>query len=78
MLPTESLLARIIQRPVPLGLTLLTLGLSACNSGTTPTAPAQTPAAARTFVYDGQDHSWQGNGCWRRPTTLSLIRATTP
>ncbi|WP_040381849.1 NPCBM/NEW2 domain-containing protein, partial [Deinococcus aquatilis] len=73
MLPTESLLARIIQRPVPLGLTLLTLGLSACNSGTTPTAPAQTPAAARTFVYDGQDHSWQGNGtAGAGLTTLSL------
>ncbi|UQN09664.1 NPCBM/NEW2 domain-containing protein [Deinococcus sp. QL22] len=69
MLLTDFLLARIIQRPLPLGLTLLTLGLSACNSdsGNTPTAPAQ--ATAPTFVYDGQDHSWTGTAA----TGLTLL-----
>ncbi|MFB9993177.1 NPCBM/NEW2 domain-containing protein [Deinococcus oregonensis] len=74
MLPTESLLARIIQRPVPLGLTLLTLGLSACNSGTTPAVPQQASSSpAKTFVYDGQDHSWTGTAAPATGlTTLSL------
>ncbi|THF71525.1 glycosyl hydrolase [Deinococcus sp. Arct2-2] len=81
MLPTESLLARIISRPLPLGLTLLTLGLSACNSGNAPTDPAQATAQAtgpvtassKTFVYDGQDHSWTGAATPASGlTTLSL------
>ncbi|THF71499.1 glycosyl hydrolase [Deinococcus sp. Arct2-2] len=63
-LPAALTLPRVLRSSLPVGLMLLTLGLSACNSGTTtatapaPTPVAQVPAAPADFVYDGQDHSW--------------------
>lgn len=63
---------RALRTALPVGLLLLTLGLSACNSGTTtataPAAPvAQAPTAPVDFVYDGQDYSWTSG-----PTTSPL------
>ena len=64
---------------LPLGLMLVTLGLTACNSGNTPSSQAaSTNAAAETatFDYDGQDHSWTatatGTGAQGAVATLTL------
>ncbi|UQN09691.1 NPCBM/NEW2 domain-containing protein [Deinococcus sp. QL22] len=64
---------RALRSALPVGLMLLTLGLSACNSGTTtvtaPPAPvAEGPADS---VYDGQDHSWT-SGAPTSPQPLAL------
>ena len=54
-----------VRQYLPVGLALLTLGLSACNSANEGKAPAAAPSAAGTatseteFNYDGLDHSWQ-------------------
>uniref|UniRef100_UPI00047550BF NPCBM/NEW2 domain-containing protein n=1 Tax=Deinococcus aquatilis TaxID=519440 RepID=UPI00047550BF len=78
-LPTALSLPRALRSSLPAGLMLLTLGLSACNSGTTTaTAPtpvaspvADVPAAPADFVYDGQDYSWT-SAAGTSPLPLSL------
>ena len=56
------------RQTLPLGLMLITLGLSACNSASAPdqaagsnvagNSVAAAAAEVQTFDYDGQDHSW--------------------